>query len=392
MKDSHLDEFAAESEEIDRSAPRPPAASDDRQVVKIVITNEQIASSWEMFPSEAPPRTRHEDVMETLLLREEDDEYRVAAPPRRVVAKRAGRWLAAAAIVVTLAMVLFGRPGPAIETSSAPDQSVPAKPRPEVAATAVTDDEPSPGAITTKSRDVSPQPRARIETARTAGRLAPSTITTRTATKNVPPRAARATGSSVSSVTRPTPTPAPVAPVARAGDRIAGAGVPAAVASAPVTTAPLPPAPSTTAAVGATPVAAPPAAAAEARAVTTSPNPPSAVASTIAPDADRSSVLVTLHRYQEAFTNLDSNAAHAVWPSVDVRALERAFGQLDQQTVHLQGCDVGVAGNRAEASCTGTASYVPKVGNKAMRSEQRQWHFTLQQSGGQWLIDRVDAR
>ena len=103
-------------------------------------------------------------------------------------------------------------------------------------------------------------------------------------------------------------------------------------------------------------------------------------------------VLLTLYRYQEAFSALDSSAAHAVWPGVDVKALDRAFDQLEQQTFNLQGCNVTVAGTRADASCTGSATYARKVGNRAVREEPRQWHFSLQQRAGQWLIDRVEAR
>lgn len=81
-----------------------------------------------------------------------------------------------------------------------------------------------------------------------------------------------------------------------------------------------------------------------------------------------------------------------MWPDVDVRALDRAFDQLAQQTFDLRSCDVGIAGERAEAVCTGTASYARKVGNKAMRVESRRWRFTLRSDAGQWLIDRVDVR
>jgi hypothetical protein len=119
---------------------------------------------------------------------------------------------------------------------------------------------------------------------------------------------------------------------------------------------------------------------------------PPAVASPPALAPETRAVLLTLYRYQEAFSTLDSNAAHAVWPSVDVKALDRAFEQLEQQTFNLQGCNVTVAGTRADASCTGSATYARKVGNRAVREEPRQWHFSLQQRAGQWLIDRVEAR
>jgi hypothetical protein len=113
---------------------------------------------------------------------------------------------------------------------------------------------------------------------------------------------------------------------------------------------------------------------------------------TVAPAPETRAVLGTLHRYQEAFSALDSNAAQQVWPDVNVRALDRAFDQLAQQTFDLRACDVGVAGEHAEAMCTGTASYARKVGNKAMRVESRQWRFTLRRDSGDWLIERVDVR
>jgi len=103
-------------------------------------------------------------------------------------------------------------------------------------------------------------------------------------------------------------------------------------------------------------------------------------------------VAVALDRYQNAFSALDANAAHAVWPSVDVKALARAFDQLETQTFDLEGCDITVSGARAEADCAGNARYVRKVGNKALRVEPRRWHFTLRQTNDQWLIDAVNAR
>jgi hypothetical protein len=103
-------------------------------------------------------------------------------------------------------------------------------------------------------------------------------------------------------------------------------------------------------------------------------------------------VLSTLDRYQHAFSVLDAIAVQDVWPSVDVKALDRAFAQLDEQAIDLQGCDVRVSGARAEAACTGTATYVRKVGRKAAREEARRWMFTLREDGTQWVIDKVDVR
>jgi hypothetical protein len=106
--------------------------------------------------------------------------------------------------------------------------------------------------------------------------------------------------------------------------------------------------------------------------------------------SDTDDVRAVLDRYQTAFSHLDASKAKAIWPSVDERALGRAFGQLERQEVVLQGCDVMVAGQRAAAECRGRSSYVPRVGNKAARVEARRWAFTLRKIGESWIIEAVD--
>jgi len=120
-------------------------------------------------------------------------------------------------------------------------------------------------------------------------------------------------------------------------------------------------------------------------------SPPSSTpASPFAPETR--AIATLLDRYEQAFSALDANAAQAVWPSVDVKALGKAFDQLDEQTFALEGCDIHVAGARAEAECAGNARYIRKVGNRALRVEPRHWHFRLRQLNDQWVIDAVDAR
>jgi len=120
-------------------------------------------------------------------------------------------------------------------------------------------------------------------------------------------------------------------------------------------------------------------------------SPPSSTAA--APLEPQTRAIATvLNRYERAFSALDANAAHAVWPTVDVKALGRAFDQLDEQTFALEGCNINVAGARAEAECGGNARYIRKVGNRALRVEPRHWHFRLRQLDDQWVIDAVDAR
>jgi len=105
---------------------------------------------------------------------------------------------------------------------------------------------------------------------------------------------------------------------------------------------------------------------------------------------DTDDVRAVLDRYQTAFSHLDASKAKAIWPSVDEKALGRAFGQLERQEVVLEGCDVKVAGQRALAACRGQSSYVPRVGNKAARVEARRWAFTLRKIGESWIIEAVD--
>jgi hypothetical protein len=99
-----------------------------------------------------------------------------------------------------------------------------------------------------------------------------------------------------------------------------------------------------------------------------------------------------LTRYRGAFNTLDSAAARGVWPTVDERALGRAFARLEQQEVAFEHCDIDVEGVRAAATCTGSARYVPKVGSRNQQSSAREWRFNLQKVDDRWVIEAVDAR
>jgi hypothetical protein len=99
-----------------------------------------------------------------------------------------------------------------------------------------------------------------------------------------------------------------------------------------------------------------------------------------------------LGRYRTAFTALDADAARAIWPTVDARALGRAFDQLKEQELEFQTCNIVVNGLRATAACDGRARYVPKVGNKSLRDEHRHWTFSLRRVEDSWLIESVASR
>ena len=102
-------------------------------------------------------------------------------------------------------------------------------------------------------------------------------------------------------------------------------------------------------------------------------------------------VRAVLARYEAAYSRLDASAARAVWPSVDERALARAFGGLQAQRLSLGRCEVSVSGATARADCSGSATWTPKVGGGG-RTQERRWRFDLNNAGGAWQISRAEAR
>jgi hypothetical protein len=112
---------------------------------------------------------------------------------------------------------------------------------------------------------------------------------------------------------------------------------------------------------------------------------------TVAPRSDNSRVEQVLHQYAQAYGKLDPNAAQAVWPTVDERALARAFASLESQDVSFDKCDIDIKGTIANASCSGTASYVGKIGSRQERSEARQWNFELKLHGDDWKIEKAQT-
>jgi hypothetical protein len=110
--------------------------------------------------------------------------------------------------------------------------------------------------------------------------------------------------------------------------------------------------------------------------------------------ADAAAIEITLREYAKAYDRLDAKAAVAVWPTVDQRALSRAFAGLASQTLVFRGCEVVVRAGAitATASCRGSAEYVRRVGDARVHVEPRQWTFTLNKLAGEWRIDAVDGQ
>lgn len=108
--------------------------------------------------------------------------------------------------------------------------------------------------------------------------------------------------------------------------------------------------------------------------------------------AETDMIQAVLGRYQGAFRARGSTVESAVWPTVDRKALSRAFERLEAQRIEFDKCQITVAGRQAVASCDGHTRYVPRVGNRSPRTEARQWTFTLLRHEQEWLIDRVESR
>jgi hypothetical protein len=157
---------------------------------------------------------------------------------------------------------------------------------------------------------------------------------------------------------------------------------------------PLPPpeVPPATTATSAAPAAAP--AATPAPSAETLAPPPPVAATTVASARalDVQAVERLIGRYRAAYESLDAAAARRVYPKVNSDALSRAFSQLEQQGLSFDRCEIGIYGALAQASCNGTARYVPRTGSKTPRIDRRQWTFRLRKGSDEWAIDSVEVR
>jgi hypothetical protein len=122
--------------------------------------------------------------------------------------------------------------------------------------------------------------------------------------------------------------------------------------------------------------------------------PAAAAANTNAPIVDPAAPLVAgvrqvLDRYAQGYSSRQAAIVRQVWPEVDARALERAFGQLDSQDVRFDECRIEAAEAAANATCTGMASWVPAVGDRSPRRQPRTWRFALAREGQGWIITQA---
>ena len=112
----------------------------------------------------------------------------------------------------------------------------------------------------------------------------------------------------------------------------------------------------------------------------------------VAGRTEQSGIERALGQYRTAYQRLDAEAAQAVWPSVDVRALARAFSTLNNQELVFDVCVFEITGEVATAHCRGTATYTPKVGSRKPRLEPRQWTFQLRKLSESWKIHSAQTK
>ena len=115
------------------------------------------------------------------------------------------------------------------------------------------------------------------------------------------------------------------------------------------------------------------------------------VSSTAAVTSDIQAVRLALKQYETAYDKLDVAAAANVWPSLDRRALTRAFATLRAQTVTIQDCDIRVDGASASARCHGVIEFIPKIGGTSLSRSPTEWLFVMNRDQNDWKIRTVTA-
>jgi hypothetical protein len=188
------------------------------------------------------------------------------------------------------------------------------------------------------------------------------------------------------------PAVPPPLPSGGAGPALQGTGLATPPAPPPVTSAAKPPVPAASPPVfvaPSTPVRITPAPGAPTTSGGANDPAPPPVASPR--ELDTAAIETVLTQYRTAFANLDASAVAGFWPSVNSRALNRAFDQIEVQRFEFDRCTTDLKGTTAVTNCSGRAGYTPRIGNKTPRVEPRRWTFTLEKVNGAWLIRRVES-
>jgi hypothetical protein len=113
---------------------------------------------------------------------------------------------------------------------------------------------------------------------------------------------------------------------------------------------------------------------------------------TIGLKVEQGRIAAVLQRYSDAYTDLNAGAAKAVWPGVNVRALQRAFDSVASERLELDSCATNVVGSEADVTCYGNLTYVPNAGRKSPRTIRQRWRFAMSKRLDNWTITGVSMR
>jgi hypothetical protein len=107
---------------------------------------------------------------------------------------------------------------------------------------------------------------------------------------------------------------------------------------------------------------------------------------------ESSALARVLGHYEQAYDRLDAHSAAAVWPSVDARALSRAFARLQSQDIDFGNCTFSVSASDAAARCAGVLRYAQRIGDTALKTEQHIWTIEFARAGESWQIVKISAQ
>lgn len=99
-----------------------------------------------------------------------------------------------------------------------------------------------------------------------------------------------------------------------------------------------------------------------------------------------------LDEYTGAFERLDVRATKALYPTVDGKALKRAFERIAAQRLTLEKCGITISGSTANARCRGSATFQPRIGTRPVQIASREWTFDLSKQDTAWRIVNTYVR
>jgi hypothetical protein len=108
-------------------------------------------------------------------------------------------------------------------------------------------------------------------------------------------------------------------------------------------------------------------------------------------DKQRQVIRGVLGEYARAYERLDVRGAKALNPSLDDRALKKAFAGLEAQQLRLADCDVSIRGRAANVQCVAEATYHTRVGSRMLARKQL-WTFDLSRHDNGWEIVQARTR